>query len=82
VPTQAPRTDVEDGLASLPSEAESIEARVAPFRGLTLAEGLEAPAGLVRAVLAPAGDRRPLRDEDHDPSRPYRVDPALGARRR
>lgn len=51
-----------------------------PFRDMTPDQRLRAQAELVRALLAFAGDRPVLRDDDYDPLWPRWKDPLLGGR--
>lgn len=64
----------------IPSEEETAEATVRPFRDMTPDQRLRAQADLVRALLAFAGDRPVLRDDDYDPLWPRWKDPLLGGR--
>lgn len=50
-----------------PSDAACGEAAVAPFRGLSTDERLAWQAELVKSLIALAGPRRLVRDEDVDP---------------
>ncbi len=67
-------------LGYVPSEAETAEEMVRPFRDMTPDHRLRAQAALVRALLAFAGDRPILRDDDYDPLWPRWKDPLLGGR--
>ena len=64
-------------------EAETAEEMVRPFRDMTPDQRLRAQASLVRALLALAGDRPILRDNDDDADPFWRrwKDPMIGAPR-
>jgi len=66
--------------ASTPSEEESAAEAVRPFADMTPEQRLRAQSELVRALLAFAGDRPVLRDDDYDPLWPRWKDPLLGGR--
>ena len=51
---------------------------IAPFIGMSADERLRAQAALIRALLAFAGDRPILRDDDYDPLWPHWKDPCFG----
>jgi len=65
---------------SVPDERLAAEETVRPFRDMTPDQRLRAQAELVRALLAFAGDRPVLRDDDYDPLWPRWKDPLLGGR--
>ena len=63
-----------------PSGAESAASTIAPFVGMSADERLRAQSALVRALLAFAGDRPVLRDDEFDPLWPRWKDPCPGRR--
>ena len=81
-PSPTPKSQADAWLEILPSEEESIEAYVAPFRTMSPAERLAVQGDLVRALLAIAGEQPILHDEDVDPLWPRWKDPTLGGRSR
>ncbi len=74
----APRTPPPFALPRPPSEEESARAAIEPFIGMSVDERLRAQTALVRALLAFAGDRPILRDDDYDPLWPHWKDPCFG----
>lgn len=76
----APARPTPPPFGDAPSEAQSAEETVRPFRDMTPDQRLRAQAELVRALLAFAGDRPVLRDDDYDPLWPRWKDPLLGGR--
>lgn len=65
---------------SAPSEEQTAADAVRPFLAMTPDQRLRAQASLVKALLAFAGDRPVLRDDDYDPLWPRWKDPLLGGR--
>ena len=68
----------EEYLAKVPTDRESAERAVAPYRDMTPAERFEALAKLLEEVAAILGDREPAGDGEPFPFWRHWMDPSLG----